>query len=371
MIANVANQPVLRRTALYDCHVAAGARMVEFGGWLMPVQYSGIIDEHHAVRRDAGIFDVSHMGRVVVAGPNAVPFLQRMLTNDAARLAVGDAQYSLLCGSDGGVLDDLFVWRTAADEYELVVNASNTSADVAWLADHLPRTGIALRNTTADTAMLAIQGPSAVARLQQIVEAPLDGIGRMKVARLTLAGFPATLYRGGYTGEDGFEVVLPVAGSVAIWHKLVDRLHVKPCGLGARDTLRLEAGLPLYGHELDTTITPLDARLGFAVRLDRGDFVGRSALLAQRERGPERLRIGFRLTERGIARSGQAILAGGRPAGIVSSGTFSPTLETSIGMGYLPSDLATVGRPIQVDVRGRLVQGETVGLPFVRRKRAE
>lgn len=364
----VTSQPTLRRTVLYERHVAAGARIVEFGGWLMPVQYTGIIDEHLAVRQAVGVFDVSHMGRLVIHGRAAIPFLRRMLTNDIARLAIGSAQYSFLCEPTGGVIDDLFVWRTGDDRFELIVNAANTAVDHAWLLDHTPDAGVTIEDRTTATAMLAIQGPSAAVRLQEIADRPLGAIGRRKVAWLVLAGTPATVYRGGYTGEDGFEVVVPAEAGGALWDCLVGQLGVKPCGLGARDTLRLEAGLPLYGHELDRTITPLEAGFDFAVRFDDRDFIGRDALLAQQARGIARTRVGFRLTERGIARAGQSILIDGQAVGVVSSGTFSPTLEVSIGMGYVPVARAAVGTPIAVDVRGRLVRGEIVALPFVHRR---
>jgi aminomethyltransferase len=359
----------LRRTPLYDRHVAAGARMVDFGGWEMPVQYAGVLDEHRAVRRAAGLFDVSHMGEFSVAGPGAEAFVQRLTPNDVAKLAPGRAHYSAFLTPEGTFVDDLLVYRLAADELMLVVNAGNIEGDFEWAAA-APRDGATLENVSDRYALLALQGPTAVEILQPLTATPLDAIRYYGFARGEVDGRPAILSRTGYTGEDGFELYVAPEDAPDLWDRLLAAgapAGLVPAGLGARDTLRLEAGMALYGHEIDRTTTPWDANLGWIVKLDKGDFVGRDALLAAAGEGPAQTLVGFEMVGRGIAREGHPIVADGAVVGEVTSGTFSPTFERALGMGYVDTSLGEPGTEIEVDIRGKLVAARVVKLPFYKR----
>lgn len=359
----------LKRTPLYDTHLKLGARIVEFGGWEMPVQYTSILEEHRAVRQRAGLFDICHMGEIEVRGEEALPFLRRVLTNDPALLSLGQAQYSLLCNREGGVLDDLIVYRTGEKRYLLVVNAANSDKDYRWLKDHRQE-GMTVENLSDRTGLLALQGPRAEAILQKLTEIALPTLAYYHCAEGRVAGLEALVARTGYTGEDGFEIVVSSEHAVELWEALMEAGReegLSPVGLGARDTLRLEAAMPLYGHELDETTNPLEAGLGRFVNWDKGDFIGREALLRVKEEGVRRKLIGFEMVGRGIPRSDYQIAHQGQVVGRVTSGSYAPTLEAAIGMGYVPPKLARPGTEIEVLIRGRPVRAEVVRRPFYRR----
>lgn len=361
----------LKRTPLYERHQNLGARLVEFGGWEMPVQYTGILDEHRAVRTRAGLFDVCHMGEIRVTGADALPFLRRMLTNDPANLTVGQAQYTLMCRPDGGVIDDLITYRLDDAEYLLIVNASNTDKDYGWLADHAGA-GTAVDNVSDESGLLALQGPEAEAILQPLTNVDLSALGYYHAIRGAVAGIPGLLSRTGYTGEDGFEILTNADRAGELWDTLLEAGEDRgllPAGLGARDTLRLEAAMPLYGHELDESTNPLEAGLGYFVKLEKPDFMGRETLIKVKEQGLSRKLIGFRITGRGIARQGYEILHDDETVGRVTSGTFAPYLDQAIGMGFVTPELAEPGTRLEILIRGRPVAAEVVERPFYRRKR--
>jgi aminomethyltransferase len=358
-----------RKTPLYDCHLEAEARMVEFAGWRMPVQYSGVIQEHRAVRAAAGLFDVSHMGELHVVGPGAEEALQRLTPNDVGRLRPGRAHYSALLTERGTYIDDLLVYRLAAEEFLLVVNAANTDRDVQWLQAHAGD-GAEVRDASDGYALLALQGPRAEEILDPVTDADLAALKYYRFARAAVDGRPTIVSRTGYTGEDGFEIYAAPGDAADLWRRLLAAgagLGLTPAGLGARDTLRLEAAMALYGHELDDSTTPLEAALEWTVKWKKGDFVGRQALLEQRERGAGRRLAGFEISGRGIARQGCTVLADGAAVGIVTSGTWSPTFEKAIGMAYLEVEHAAPGHEIELEVRGRRLAGRTVELPFYSR----
>jgi aminomethyltransferase len=365
----------LKRTPLFDTHVALGARMVEFGGWEMPVQYTGILDEHHAVRQRAGLFDICHMGEIEVSGPEGLAFLRRTVTNDPAGLAIGQAQYALLCREDGGVLDDLIVYRVSEERYLLVVNASNSDRDFAWLEQQGrqdARGGFALRNLSDETGLLALQGPKAAAILQPLTDADLSRLGYYHCTPGRVARHDVLILRTGYTGEDGFELMVPSGQVVALWNALLAAGQaggLVPAGLGARDTLRLEAAMPLYGHELTEDTNPLEAGLDRFVRPDKA-FVGRDALVAVKAAGLKKRLVGLELIERGVPRQGYPITLrqGVREVGQVTSGTISPTLGKPIAMAYVRPELARVGTELDVIIRGRPVRAHVVQRPFYRRR---
>jgi aminomethyltransferase len=358
-----------RRTPLHDCHVEAGARLVEFAGWRMPVQYSGVIDEHRAVRSAAGLFDVSHMGEIRVAGPRAEEALQRLTPNNIARLRSGRAHYSSLLTERGTFIDDLLVYRLSTEEFMLVVNAVNASRDRQWIAEQAGD-DVEVSDVSDSYALLALQGPRAEAILQQVTDEELTGLKYYRFAHTEADGRRAIISRTGYTGEDGFEIYTAPADAPDLWRRLLvvgTPLGLVPAGLGARDTLRLEAAMALYGHELDDSTTPLEASLEWTVKWSKGDFIGRDALLAQRTDGPARRLTGFEISDRGIARQGSAVLIDGTKVGVVTSGTWSPTLERAIGMAYLAVEYAVSSLAITLEVRGRELAGHTVELPFYRR----
>jgi glycine cleavage system T protein (aminomethyltransferase) len=362
------SQP-LKRTPLYENHRRAGAKLVEFAGWEMPVQYSGLMDEHRAVRTAAGLFDVSHMGQVRVGGRGAEAYLQRLTPNDVSKLAPGRAHYSGLLDESGHYLDDILVYRLGAEDFLVVVNASNADADFAWMKSHAPADA-ALADVSDDWALLALQGPRASAILARLSPDDLPAIKYYRFAEGTVLGKPAILSRTGYTGEDGFELYVTPQDAAAIWDALLDAGKADglvPAGLGARDTLRLEAGMALYGHELDATTSPWEAGLDWVVKMDKGDFIGRAALEREHHERPRRRLIGFEVTGRGIARQGHGILRDGERVGAVTSGTYSPTFEKALGMGYAPAALCEVGTPIEIDVRGKAVEARIAPLPFYKR----
>jgi aminomethyltransferase len=356
----------LKRTPLYACHVEAGARLVEFAGWEMPVQYAGVIEEHRAVRTTAGLFDVSHMGEVRVRGAGAESFLQRLTPNDVSRLAPGRAHYSGLLTDRGTYIDDILIYRLAADDFLVVVNASNAPRDFEWIASR--SNGNAEVVDESDRwALLALQGPQAV----EILEPLSPGASELRYYGFRqgeVDGRPALISRTGYTGEDGFELYVDPEHAPALWRRLVEA-GAHPAGLGARDTLRLEAAMALYGHEIDETTTPWEAGLDWVVKLGKGDFLGRDALVAQKEAGLPRKLVGFEVEGRGIARQGHAVLSGatGEAVGAVTSGTWSPTFEKALGLAWVPPDLAAPGTPLTLDVRGRRLAARVVETPFYRR----
>jgi aminomethyltransferase len=359
-------QPLL--TPLHAWHVAQGARMVPFAGWSMPVQYTTIIDEHRAVRQRVGLFDISHMGRLTVHGPIARDWLERTTTNHVARLAEGQIQYSLMTAEDGGVIDDILVDR-GPFSYNVVCNASNRAEVLAQLRRHRPEGDAVMADRTLDTAMIAIQGPASPGVVHPLFNGALDSLRYYHSTMGKFAGADAVVSRTGYTGEDGFEVIVGAARAESVWSALLEAggpFGVQPCGLGARDTLRFEAAMPLYGHELSRTIDPYEAGLGWAVKLDKGEFIGRDAL-RERKAHPRRRRIGLALGGKRIARQGYTVLGEGRPVGVVTSGTFAPTLERSLAMALVEPPAAGLGTALAVDVRGQHEPAEVVPLPFYQR----
>ncbi|MBI3629841.1 MAG: glycine cleavage system aminomethyltransferase GcvT [Candidatus Rokubacteria bacterium] len=356
----------LKRTPLYAAHVRAGARMVPFGGWEMPVQYSGILEEHRTVRRAVGLFDVSHMGEFEVAGPGALATLQHLTTNDVAALAVGQVQYSLLCTPEGGIVDDLTLYRLAADRFMLTVNASNIDKDWAWASGH--GGGEARwRNVSVDTALLAVQGPRAEELVAGLAGVDVKSLGYYRFREGRVGGVRALVSRTGYTGEDGFELYLAAGDAERLWQALLDRgaaAGIAPVGLGARDTLRLEMRYALYGNDIDETTNPLEAGLGWVVKPAKGDFVGRAAIEKMRAAGIPRKLVGFEMVDRAVARHGYRILKDGRPVGVVTSGSYGPSVDRYIGVGYVETPLSAVGAEIQVEVRGAAQAARVVKTPF-------
>ena len=357
-----AGTDTLKRTPLYDRHVAAGARLVPFAGWEMPVQYAGIREEHVAVRRAAGIFDVSHMGQIETAGPGAEALLQRLLSNDVSRLREGGAQYSVLCREDGGVLDDLFSYRLGPDRFLTVTNAANHVRDLAWFEEHASGHDAAVRDRIADHAMLAVQGPQARAIVGALTDGELPA--RFHTAELTVAGAPGVLVCGtGYTGEDGVELLVAPAHAPAVWDAVVEG-GAEPAGLGARDTLRTEACFHLYGNDLSEDRGPIEAGLGWACKEATG-FIGHERVARDRAEGTAERLVPFAITGPGIARQGNPVVGGG----VVTSGTLSPTLGYGIGLAYLPADRTEPGTTFEIDVRGRVRDAEVRKKPLIPEER--
>src|SRR5437870_1001078 len=355
------------RTVLYDRHLALGARMVDFAGWDMPVQYASIVEEHQAVRTAAGVFDISHMGRLWLKGPDALKLVQRIYTNNAATLKEGQVRYGLICNESGGILDDVLIYGWN-DGYGMVVNASNRQKVVAWIGRHQPGLGVQMQDTTLESCMIAVQGPLAVELCRGLTPADVTSLAYYFATRTTYRSQNCGVSRTGYTGEDGFEFMVGAEQGRQLWEELLGR-GAKPCGLGARDTLRLEAAMPLYGHELNEETDPFQAGLSWAVKLDKGDFIGREALLRRRQDPSLPQRIGLELEGRRIAREGAVVLKDGEPVGRVTSGTFSPTLNKAIAMAYLKPAHAQAGTILAVDVRGKPESARVVPLPFYRRKK--
>lgn len=365
----------LLRTPLYETHKSLGARLVEFGGWEMPVRYSGDIAEHQAVRQRAGLFDVCHMGEFIAAGPGALDFLQSLVPNNVARLSENQALYTQILRADGGVLDDLIIYRLGPERYMIVVNAGTMPKDWAWFSAHAAgQNDVTLENVSSATGLLALQGPLAQRILQPLTETPLAEIAYYHCLPGAVSGIDCLISRTGYTGEDGFELYCDAGAVVDLWNRLLEAGApdgLLPAGLGARDTLRLEAAYCLYGHELTEDITPLEAGLGWTVKLDKGvDFIGREALLAQKRDGLRRKLIGIELTERGVPRAGYPLLRDDAPIGALTSGTIAPTLGKPIGLGYLTPDAASVGSALTVEIRGKPVAATIVPLPFYKRPKA-
>jgi aminomethyltransferase len=356
----------LKKTPLNALHRELGGKMVDFGGWDLPVQFTGILEEHEAVRTGVGIFDVSHMGEVTVKGPQAAELLQRSTCNDVTKLDDGRAQYNGLLYPTGGFVDDIIIYQLAPDDFFVVVNASNTDKDFEWLQQAAAGLDVEVRNVSADYAQLAVQGPRAEQLVQSLTEVPLAGIKYYRFAQGSVDGVPAILSRTGYTGEDGFELYVAPEHGPRLMKKLVDA-GAKPCGLGARDTLRLEAKMALYGNDIDHTTTPIEADLGWIVKLEKGDFAGSDVLQREKQEGPRRKLVGFEMLDRGIARHGYPIVDGNEEIGVVTSGTHSPTLKKAIGLAYLPLDKSAQGSEFLVLNRGKETRARVVPTPFYKR----
>jgi aminomethyltransferase len=363
----------LKKTSLNARHRAMGAKMVPFGGWDMPVEYAGIASEHLAVRERAGIFDVSHMGEIEIAGKNALDAVQRISCNDASKLAVGQAQYSGLLTPAGTFVDDLLVYRLANEHFLLVVNASHIARDYAHIAEHIKPAGDAVAvDASGRYALLAVQGPRALEVLQPLTGVDLASMKYYWFAHGEVANIRATVSRTGYTGEDGFEIFVPPASADRLWQAILEAgrsVDLVPCGLGARDTLRLEAAMRLHGNDIDETTTALEADLGWIVGWKKGEFIGSDVLRKQKADGVRKKIVGFELLDRGIARQGHEIYAGDMKIGTVTSGTQTPYLKKAIGMGYVPLPFIDPGTEFEIDIRGRRVGAQVVPMPFYKRKK--
>jgi aminomethyltransferase len=356
----------LKKTPLNDVERELGGKMVDFGGWELPVQFTGILDEHDAVRNKVGVFDVSHMGEISIKGPEALELLQKTTCNDVSKLADGRAQYNGLLYPNGGFVDDILVYQMAPGDFFVVVNASNSDKDYEWFAQAAQGMDVEVRNESPNWAQLAVQGPEAESILQPLSDVNLSAIKYYRFDRGTVNGVPAIVSRTGYTGEDGFEVYVAPEHGGPLMRKLVD-LGVKPCGLGARDTLRLEAKMALYGNDIDHSTTPIEADLGWIVKLEKGDFAGRDVLQREKDEGPRRKLVGFEMVDRGIARHGYPVVDGGQEIGVVTSGSHSPTLKKAIGLAYLPLDKSAQGTEFNVLIRGKETRARVIPTPFYKR----
>jgi aminomethyltransferase len=363
---------MLKRTPLHDSHISLGARMVDFVGWEMPVQYSGPIPEHMAVRQAAGLFDVSHMGEIEVRGEEALALVQRLTTNDAAKLQDNQVQYSTMINEQGGVIDDLLVYRITDTYYLLVVNAGGTDTDFDWIQQHAGSLNVEAHNTSDGFALLALQGPRAEFILQRICDHMLDRIPYYWSQQIAVDGLDCRVSRTGYTGEDGFEILCYAADARHIWNRLLiigQADGLIPCGLAARNTLRLEAAFRLYGNDMDLTTTPLEAGLGWVVKLNKGDFTGRDALQRQKSAGLQRKLVGFEVLDKAPARDGYPVVIGGQQVSTVASGSYAPFLKKNIGMIYLPIERSGIGTEFSIVIRGREVPARVVETPFYKRQR--
>lgn len=366
----------LKQTPLNAAHRQLGGRMVDFGGWDMPVQYpAGTVEEHLRTRRHSGLFDVSHMGEIEVRGAQAIAFVNRLCSNDVTKLVDGQAHYSALTTPEGTVVDDLLVYRFAEDQLLLVINAGTTDKDWDWINAHRGDEGVELTNRSADFCQIAVQGPDALRILQTLTETPLEEIKYYHFREDAVDGIPAIISRTGYTGEDGFEVYAASDKAVQLWQRLLEAGEygtpegILPCGLAARNTLRLESAMALYGHEIDETTTLYEANLGWICKLNKGDFTGRERLVAQKAEGVARKLVGFEVTDRGIARDGYDVLVDGEKVGHVTSGSPAPYLKKNIGLAYVPVAHANEGQEIHIEVRGRPVAARIVPVPFYKREK--
>lgn len=364
---------VTKRTPLFMQHQQLGGKLVDFAGWEMPIQYGGVIEEYQAVRTTAGLFDVSHMGRVTIAGREAEAFLQRVTTNNVAQLAVGEAQYAMICTPAGGIQDDIFIYRLGATRFLVCVNASNRDKIVSWLFQQAPQGDIRLSDDSEDLAQIALQGPHSRTILRAVCPAAAETLHPRHCVETDVLGASGVVSRTGYTGEIGYELYVPSHKAVAVWEGLMNagaQAGIKACGLGSRDLLRLEVGYLLYGNDMDEQTTPLEAGAAFAVDFTKGTFIGRPALLEQQAQGLAKKLAAFELLQKGVPRHQMTICADGQKIGIVTSGNFSPRLQKGIGMGYVPVAFSEPGAHVQVDIRGRLHQAVVVTLPFYKRKAA-
>lgn len=362
----------MKKTPLYEQHVNLKGKVVDFGGWALPIEYQGqgILVEHEAVRTAAGLFDVSHMGEVTVKGPDAEKFIQKMIVNDISPMSNFQIYYSPMCYPEGGVVDDLLVYKYHQEEYLLVINASNTDKDFQWLQEHLEG-DVEINNISDQCAELALQGPKAEVILQKLTDANLAELDYYHfLPEVNISGVTALISRTGYTGEDGFEIYLDPKDASFLWDKLLaagKEEGLIPCGLGARDTLRFEVCLPLYGQEIDRDITPLEAGLGYFVKLDKNDFIGKDALMKQKEMGIPRKLVGFEMIDRGIARSHYEVQADGEKIGFVTTGSFSPSLKKNIGLALIDAKYADEGGEIEILVRNKALKGKIIKKPFVKK----
>lgn len=359
----------LQRTALYEEHLRLQGRMVPFAGWELPVQYDnqGPTVEHRAVRERAGLFDIDHMGQIEVTGPDALAFLQRIQVGDISEIADQGARYSLMCYADGGVVDDIFLYRLSADRWWVVVNAANRHKDVRWLQAHAHGFNVRIRDISDQTYMLALQGPKAQAILQSLTSLDLNQVPFHTCAQAEVAGVPTLVGATGYTGEYGYELFFPVTSAVFMWRTLLAAGQAEgllPCGLAARDSLRFEPCLPLYGHEIDHDIDPISARLGWAISFDKGEFIGRDALLKIRLEGPTHKLVGFEMVDRGVPRAGYDVLIDGQVVGEVTTGMKSPTTGRFVGLAFVPAEAATVGTELEIMIRNKLRRAVVVPRPF-------
>jgi aminomethyltransferase len=364
-----------QQTPLHRIHQALNARIVEFGGWSMPIQYEGITAEHQAVRQKVGMFDISHMGKFRVQGPNVLNALQKLVPSDVSLIQTGQAKYTVMLNAEGGVIDDLIIYNQGKDASGLtsailIVNASTTEKDKAWLTEHLSAEQVALTDYAEEKVLIAVQGPEAIATLQTLTDTDLSSIPNYWHREIELLNQPAWVARTGYTGEDGFEVMLDTQPGILLWLRL-QVLGVRPCGLGARDTLRLEAAMALYGQDVNESITPLEAGLTWLVNLDKPSFIGREALLCQKEQGLTRCLVGLEMQGRHIARHDYEVYAEGQPVGIVTSGTFGPTVEKAIALAYVPPAFSQIGQPLSIQIRGKDCPAIVVKRPFYRRPKSE
>jgi aminomethyltransferase len=368
-----ASTAALKKTPLNARHRASGAKMVPFVGWEMPVEYSGVTAEHMAVRERAGLFDVSHMGQIEIAGKDALAAVQRISSNDASKLSVGQAQYSGLLTPEGTFVDDILVYRQGPSHFMIVVNAGDIPGDFAWISEHIKPAGDAVAvDASSRYALIAVQGPQAQNVLQALTAVDLAGIKYYWFAHGEVASVRATISRTGYTGEDGFEIFVPPQAADNVWQALLDAgksVDILPCGLGARDTLRLEAAMRLYGQDMDRTVSVIEADLGWIVGWKKDDFIGAAALRAEKASGPTRKIVGFEMLDRGIARHGYDAYIGDTKVGVVTSGTQTPLLKKSIGMGYLPIEHTAVDTEFDVDIRGRRTRARVVQMPFYKRQK--
>ena len=363
----------LKRTPLFDEYAKYGGKTVDFGGWELPVQFSSIKEEHDAVRNRAGLFDVSHMGEIFVTGPEALEFLQKLLSNDISKIAIGQAQYSAMCYEDGGVVDDLLTYKLADNHYLLCVNASNIDKDYDWMMENQHQFDVTIDNQSDSYAQIALQGPLAEEVLQSLTTTDVSAIKYFRFQEnVEIAGHKALVSRSGYTGEDGFELYGTPADIQALWGKILEAgkdKGVVAAGLGCRDTLRFEAGLPLYGQELSATISPLEAGIGFAVKLTKEDFLGRDALVAQKENGLPRKLVGIEMIDKGIPRHGYKVFKDGQEIGEVTTGTQLPSTKRNVGNALIDSQFTTVGIELEIEIRGKHLKVVTVATPFYKRSK--
>lgn len=363
---------MLKRTPLFHAYETFGAKTIDFGGWELPVQFSSIKEEHEAVRTKAGLFDVSHMGEVDVKGQDALPFLQRLLTNDVSKLTDGKALYTAMCYEDGGTVDDLLVYQKEKNHYLLVINASNIEKDVDWLLKHQGEDDVLITNVSDQTALLALQGPLAADIIKEVAGEEVTSLKPfMFLSKAEVASKEVLVSRTGYTGEDGFEIYCQSEDAVHIWSALLEAGQPKgliPCGLGARDTLRFEARLPLYGQELTKDISPLEGGIGFAVKTDKeADFIGKAALKKQKEEGLKRKLVGIEMIDKGIPRTDYPVFSGEKQVGIVTTGTQSPTLKKNVGLALIETSVAELGAEVEVQVRKKRLKAKIVATPFYKR----
>lgn len=370
---SISNMTELKRTPLYEVYKNYGAKTIDFGGWDLPVQFSSIKAEHEAVRHHAGLFDVSHMGEVEVLGEGSLAFLQKIATNDVSLLKDGGAQYTAMCYEDGGTVDDLLIYKKSDNNYLLVINASNIEKDVEWLCSHVFG-DVTVRNISNEIAQLALQGPLTDKILQSLTDTDLSEIKFFKFKdAVKVAGVNSLVSRTGYTGEDGFEIYCASGDAKLLWEKILEAGKedgVLPCGLGARDTLRFEANLPLYGQELSKDITPIEAGIGFAVKPNKeADFIGKAVLKEQKEKGPERKLVGIELIDKGIPRHGYEVFVDGEQIGFVTTGTQSPTLKKNIGVALLKANFTDLGTEVEVQIRKKRLKAVVVATPFYKRQK--